>query len=140
LTLGANIKGGSVADKYAFRVRGGRNGLAYIIGGVYTNGPYVVGVSYFDSQTAAAAGINGNTADKTLDEYGLDVGANYIVAEQLSMCIQYLYGHRHALTLLRAPIARPRLLLCGPPSSGEADEGHVTGVSRYIETIARTEG
>jgi hypothetical protein len=99
LTLGANIKGGSVADKYAFRVRGGRNGLAYIVGGDYTNGPYVIGTSFFDSQTAAAAGRNGNTAGKTLDEYGLDVGANYIVAKPLSLFIQYLYGHRHAFNI-----------------------------------------
>jgi predicted porin len=98
-TFGANIKGGAVADKYAFRVRGGRNALAYIVGGTYTTGPYVVGASFFDSQTAAGPGKNGNTAGKTLSEYGVAVGANYIVAKPLSLFIQYMYGHRHAYNI-----------------------------------------
>jgi hypothetical protein len=95
-TIGVNVKGGAVADSYALRVRGGRNALAYIVGGDYTNGPYVVGASFFDSQSAAGAGKNGNTAGKTLSEYGVSVGANYIVAKPLSLFIQYMYGHKHA--------------------------------------------
>ncbi len=99
VTVGANIKGGSVADGYAFRVRGGRNALAYIVGGYYTTGPWVVGTSFFDSQTAAGAGKNGVTAGKTLSEYGVSVGGNYILAKQFSLFAQYMYGHKHAYNI-----------------------------------------
>jgi hypothetical protein len=99
ITVGANIKGGAVADKYALRVRGGRNALAYIVGADYTNGPWVGGASFFDSQTAAGAGTHGNTGGKTLSEYGVAVGGNYIVAKQLSLFVQYLYGHKHAFNI-----------------------------------------
>jgi len=99
VTIGANIKGGSVVDGYDFRVRGGRNALAYIIGGDYTNARYVIGASFFDSQTAAGAGTDGDTAGKTLDEYGIAVGGNYIVAKPLSLYLQYEYGHKHAYNI-----------------------------------------
>ncbi|MDE1897170.1 MAG: porin, partial [Rhodospirillales bacterium] len=95
VTLGANIKGGAVADGYAFRLRGGRNALAYVVGGAYTTGPWVLGASFFGSQTAAAAGSHG----KTLDEYGIAVGGNYILAKQMSLFAQYLYGHKHAYNI-----------------------------------------
>lgn len=99
VTVGGNIKGGSVADGYAFRVRGGRNALAYIVGGYYTTGPWVVGTSFFDSQTAAGQGKNGVTAGKTLGEYGVSVGGNYILAKQFSLFAQYMYGHKHAYNI-----------------------------------------
>lgn len=97
IIVGANVKGGSVTDKYGFKLKGGRNALAYIVGGAYTNGPYVLGASFFDSQEnngsigAAGKGDEGHT----LSEYGVAVGANYIVAKPLSLFVQYLYGNVH---------------------------------------------
>jgi hypothetical protein len=95
LTLGANVKGGQVEDNYTFKPKGGRDALAYIIGASYVIGPYVVGASYFNSQssggyTPAKAGIA-----RTLSEYGVAVGGNYVISPNLSLFTQYEYGHRH---------------------------------------------
>lgn len=90
LTFGANAKGGSVADGYGFKVKGGRDALAYIVGAAYANGPYALGATFFDSQSAAGVG-----AGKTRSEYGVAVGGNYVVAKPLSLFVQYLYGHTH---------------------------------------------
>lgn len=51
---------------------------------------------YFNEQTSGSF-VPGNTLHtaKTLSEYGLAIGANYIVCTDLSLCLQYLYGYRH---------------------------------------------
>ncbi len=102
LTLGGNIKGGEVEDSYGFKPRGARNAFSYIIGGDYVIGPVVVGASYFNSQTsgsfipgAVAPVTGGQTVARTLSEYGLAVGGNYVLSKNLSLFVQYLYGHRH---------------------------------------------
>lgn len=95
-TVGANLKSGQVEDGYAFKPKGGRDGLAYIIGGSYTMGPYVVGASFYDEQTAGSwTTATKKTTERTLDEYGVAVGGNYVVAKPLSLFVQYLYGHEH---------------------------------------------
>jgi hypothetical protein len=106
VTLGANIKGGQVEDGYTFKPKGARDGLAYILSATYVLGPYVLGASYFNSQTSGAyvPGLivtlpNGkkSTVAKTLSEYGIAVGANYVISPNLSLFTQYMYGHRHQL-------------------------------------------
>jgi hypothetical protein len=94
LTLGANIKGGQLLDGYAFKPKGARDALAYIIGASYVIGPYVVGASYFNSQSAGTD-YPGAKEARTLREYGIAVGANYVVSPNLSLFTQYEYGHRH---------------------------------------------
>lgn len=94
LTLGANIKGGQLLDGYAFKPKGARDALAYILGADYVIGPYVLGLSYFNSQSAGTD-IPGAKEARTLSEYGLAVGANYVVSPNLSVFTQYEYGHRH---------------------------------------------
>lgn len=110
VTFGANIKTGSVADKYAFKKKGGRNALAYIVGGTYTNGPYVLGASFFDSQENNGT-VGKEVEGHTLSEYGVAVGANYIVAKPLSLFVQYMYGDVHgavATATTAGPGAFPR--------------------------------
>ncbi len=97
LTVGANVKGGSLVDKYGFKKKGTRNALGYIAGAAYTVGPYVIGASFWDQQEsngvvgAAGKGVEGHT----LSEYGVAVGGNYIVAKPLSLFVQYMYGNVH---------------------------------------------
>lgn len=94
LTLGANLKGGQVEDGYAFKPKGARDALSYIIGADYVAGPYVIGVSYFNGQSSGAY-VPGKTGiARTLSEYGVAVGGNYVLAKPLSLFVQYLYGHR----------------------------------------------
>jgi hypothetical protein len=112
VTLGANIKGGQLLDGYAFKPKGTRDALAYIIGATYVVGPYVVGASYFNSQSAGTD-IPGAKEARTLSEYGLAVGANYVVSPNLSLFTQYEYGHRHqpgnATTTLVNPVGNTQV-------------------------------
>jgi hypothetical protein len=105
LTVGANIKGGQVEDGYSFKPKGARDAFAYILGASYVFGPYVVGASYFDSQTAGAyipgatytLGGRARALGKTLNEYGIAVGGNYVISPHLSLFAQYMYDHRHQI-------------------------------------------
>lgn len=94
LTLGANLKGGEVRDDYSFEPRGARNAFSYIVGATYQFGPYVLGANYFNGQTAGNY-IPGKVEARTLSEYGVAVGANYVLSQHLDLFLQYLYGHRH---------------------------------------------
>ncbi len=97
LTVGANIKAGQVKDGYAFKVKGTRDGLEYIIGASYVLGPYVVGASFFDGQTAGTYTPGGKVLGRSLSEYGTAVGANYVISKDLSLYVQYMYGHAHQI-------------------------------------------
>jgi hypothetical protein len=94
-TLAGNIKGGQVEDGYAFKPKGARDALSFILGANYVVGPYVIGASYFNGQTSGAylPGVKGTA--RTLSEYGAAVGANYVLSPNASFFLQYLYGHRH---------------------------------------------
>jgi hypothetical protein len=35
------------------------------------------------------------TEARTLSEYGIATGANYVISPNLSLFTQYMYGHRH---------------------------------------------
>ncbi len=105
ITLGANIKWGQTLDAYSPKPVGARDALAYIISGNYAIGPYVLGASFFDSQTAGnyvpyvgdakTGAVTHSTEARTLSEYGLAVGGNYVIGTDLSLYLQYLYAHRH---------------------------------------------
>ena len=95
-TLGANVKWGSLKDSYDFKPVGARNALGYIVGGTYTIGPWVAGVSGFDEQSAGSD-VPGTTktVGRTLSEYGVAAGGNYVIGKDLSLYLQYMYGHEH---------------------------------------------
>ncbi len=95
LTVGANIKTGQVEDNYAFKPKGARNGLTYIVGASYVIGPYTLGASYFNGQTSGAYVPGSTKVARTLNEYGVAAGGNYQLAKPISLFIQYEYGHRH---------------------------------------------
>ena len=95
LTLGANVKGGAVEDGYTFKPKGARDALAYIISGNYVLGPYVIGASYFNSQSAGAYTPAKAGVARTLSEYGFATGLNYVISPDLSLFTQYMYGNRH---------------------------------------------
>lgn len=98
LTVGGNIKTGQVEDNFAFKPKGARNALGYIIGASYEMGPYTVGASYFNQQSSGKY-VPGSTAyARTLNEYGVAAGANYQLAKPISLFLQYEYGHQHQPT------------------------------------------
>ena len=65
-----------------------------MVGATYVIGPWVAGVSYFNSQTAGGYTPGAKMA-RTLSEYGVAVGGNYVLSKDLSLYMQYEYGHRH---------------------------------------------
>jgi hypothetical protein len=70
--------------------------LTYIVGANYVTGPYVVGASFFDGQSAGGY-TPGAAKGRTLSEYGVAAGGNYVVGKDLSLYLQYLYGHKHQI-------------------------------------------
>ena len=98
LTVGANIKAGQVQDGYAFKPKGGRDALGYILGASYVTGPYTVGASYFNQQSSGAYVPGSKIYARTLSEYGVATGANYQLAKPIGLFIQYEYGHQHQPT------------------------------------------
>jgi predicted porin len=112
LTVGANIKGGQVEDGYSFKPKGARDALTYIIGADYVLNSLVFGASYWNGQSAGQF-VPGNTAHiaRTLSEYGIAVGANYVVGPDMTLFLQYLYGHRH----------QPGALVPSPAGSSEPE-------------------
>ena len=98
LTVGGNMKWGQVEDGYAFKPKGARNALGYVVGAAYNVGPYTVGASYFNQQSSGAY-VPGSTAyARTLSEYGVAAGANYQIAKPMGLYLEYLYGHQHQPT------------------------------------------
>ncbi len=105
VTLGANIKAGQVEDGYAFKPKGARDAFTYIIGASYVAGPVVLGASFYDGQSAGSyfPGATYTVAGKkvaearTLTEYGAAAGANYVISPNLSLFLQYLYGHKQQI-------------------------------------------
>ncbi len=95
LTVGANLKEGQLEDGYAFKPKGTRDGLGYIVGASYSVGPYTVGASYFNEQTSGYYAPGSAGVARTLSEYGVAAGANYQIAKPIGLFIQYLYGHQH---------------------------------------------
>ena len=98
LTVGANLKEGQVEDSYAFKPKGGRDALGYIVGASYVVGPYTVGASYFNEQSSGAYVPGAKIYARTLSEYGVATGANYQLAKPIGVFIQYEYGHQHQPT------------------------------------------
>lgn len=66
-----------------------KDGLAWVAGLAYGNGPYTVGASWysFDSQGSPVGTSN-------RQEYGLAIGGNYNVTNGLDFYLEYLYGVR----------------------------------------------
>ncbi|MDR3505336.1 MAG: porin [Acidocella sp.] len=96
VTLGANIKWGQTLDGYAAKPVGARDAFAYIIGGNYVIGPYVLGASFWDSQSAGNYNpAKAGTEARTLSEYGVSVGGNYVINKNLSLYAQWMYAHEH---------------------------------------------
>jgi hypothetical protein len=107
VTLGANVKGGQVEDSYTFKPKGARDALTYIVGASYVMGPFVLGGSFYDGQSAGTfypketftsiytKKVTG--VAHTLSEFGGALGANYVISPNLSLFTQYLYGHKKQL-------------------------------------------
>jgi predicted porin len=66
-----------------------KDGLAWVAGLAYGNGPYTVGASWYSFDSEGSAAGTGNR-----QEYGLAIGGDYTVTNGLDFYLEYLYGVR----------------------------------------------
>ena len=78
---------------------GGKNALAFVLGGSYATGPWIVGASYlsvnrqgFNTEDLAGA-TDANTG--RMNEKGVAVGGTYAWGPGAALSLSYLYGERH---------------------------------------------
>jgi hypothetical protein len=112
VTVGGNVKAGTVQDGYALTPKGGRHAVGYTLGASYANGPIMVGGSFFDEQSAGKW-ASGGTYARTLSEYGLNVGANYTIAKPLSLFVDGMYFHDHQPSATNGTNAQGELVSVG---------------------------
>jgi len=96
-TVGGNIGYGKMNGDYSLQPKGGQNELAFMVGGQYAAGPFVVGASYFKTKYAggwtyanALAGVA-----RTETDQGVAAGGTYDIAPGMALYLSYLYGLRH---------------------------------------------
>ena len=98
--LGGHIDSGVFGDDLGTIQRGATGTTAYIAGGQYTFGPFVVGANYYAYDSGefkaipAAAGVGGSGGG--LHGYGVAAGGTYTLAPGASVFLEYLFGEQHA--------------------------------------------
>ncbi len=76
----------------------GGHTTAYVVGGSYTIGPWIMGASYygFDSSYTRRLATISTGAVGALHGYGIAAGGTYTLAPGASLFLEYLYGHQRA--------------------------------------------
>lgn len=67
-----------------------KDGLAWVAGAQYGQGPYTVGASYYSFDSLGSAAGTGNSAQK-----GIAVGGSYVITKGLTVFAEYIYGTKH---------------------------------------------
>ncbi len=100
--IGGHIDSGVYGDDLGSIRRGATGTTAYIGGGQYTFGPFVVGANYYaydsgeykgNQVAATAAGVG---AGGGLHGYGVAAGGTYTLAPGASVFLEYLFGQQRA--------------------------------------------
>jgi hypothetical protein len=91
-TVGGHVTTGRYNGVNGLTPRGGANGIAWLFGTQYANGPMTVGASFYD-YTSQGSPLTVGIAQRR--EQGLAVGGNYVLAPGLNLYVSYLYGTRH---------------------------------------------
>ncbi len=93
-------------DAYQLQPDGGSNGIAWLVGGTYTAGPFIAGASFFntnvtgdipggvDAGSGATITSAGLTTGQQRDD-GVAAGMTYTLVPGVSLFVDYLYGLRH---------------------------------------------
>ena len=90
--LGGHIDSGVYGDDLSSIQRGSTGTTAYIAGGQYTVGPFVVGANYYAYDSGEFKGTGGGG----LHAYGVAAGGTYTLAPGASIFLEYLFGQQHA--------------------------------------------
>ncbi len=97
--IGGHVDYGQFNNGWAPQPDGARDGFAWIAGTSYQFGPAIVGVQYFQSQTAGSSNSTNATGStgvgRTFNQSGLDVGGTLTLAPGLYAYLSYLYGNKH---------------------------------------------
>ncbi len=92
--LGGHIDSGVYGDDLSNIPRGSSGTTAYIAGGQYTVGPFVMGANYYAYDSGEFKGLPGNRGG--LHAYGVAAGGTYTLAPGASIFLEYLFGQQHA--------------------------------------------
>jgi len=92
--LGGHIDSGVYGDDLSNIPRGSTGTTAYIAGGQYTVGPFVMGANYYAYDSGEFKGLAGNRGG--LHAYGVAAGGTYTLAPGASIFLEYLFGQQHA--------------------------------------------
>jgi hypothetical protein len=92
LSVGGNVLFGQYDGQVALQPQGGKQAIAWIAGAQYVTGPFTMGVSYFNYQSAGSPKTLGTT--QRYDD-GLAAGGTYSVAPGMVVYLSYLYGQVH---------------------------------------------
>jgi predicted porin len=67
-----------------------KDGIAWVIGAMYSTGPYTVGTSWYQFDHQGSNGGTGNRSEK-----GFAVGGQYTLVTGVDFFLEYLYGNIH---------------------------------------------
>ncbi|MDA8050370.1 MAG: porin [Rhodospirillales bacterium] len=97
LTVGGNVNYGQQNYDYSLQPRSGVDSLAFMLGGQYQAGPYVIGASYFKSKFAGGSAISTplTPVARAETDQGVAAGGTYDLAPGMALYLSYLYGQRH---------------------------------------------
>ncbi|CAH2602952.1 Porin [Rhodovastum atsumiense] len=93
--VGGHFLSGRVNGQWALVPSGGRDAVAYVAGASYAFGPAIVGVQFFNYQSAGAWTRQASGVARSRNEYGIATGGTLTVAPGVFVFLGYLYGHRH---------------------------------------------
>ena len=95
LAIGGHINGGDTNSGWALKPEGGRSYLGWLVGSSYQFGSAVVGVSYFNTQSAGSWTNKTVGVGRSLNQVGVAAGGTLTLAPGLYTFLSYLYGEKH---------------------------------------------
>ncbi len=101
LTVGGHIQGGNYNGQWGQAPDGSAPALAWLVGTSYTDGPIIVGASFFQYNSAGNSyGFTGAPTPAQAHvgqerDRGVAVGGTYTITAGVSLFLDYLWGDRH---------------------------------------------
>ncbi|MBS0559185.1 MAG: hypothetical protein JSR21_03930 [Proteobacteria bacterium] len=92
ITVGGHITAGSTNGQGALQPAGGVHAIAWLAGIQYTNGPLVIGNSFYNYQSQGSPALVGLTQR---NENAYAAGLTWTIAPGLAIWASYVYGTRH---------------------------------------------
>jgi len=96
LAVGGHVIGGNVNSGFGLLREGQKDSFAWLVGGSYAFGQFIVGASYFDFQYAGSQTRANNAFVGQNRDFGFAAGGTWTFAPGMNVFLDYLYGQRNA--------------------------------------------